>query len=186
VKINVIVAVSEDGYIGKPDGSLPFRQKGDMLRFKSLTSLRPIILGRTTFDTLPFVLPKRDHFVITSDPRRFDTSCVKKDVEWPQNVFRSGSFLKLEQQLSYYSDKTECDYSEVWVIGGGEIYKQAFYFLDINQVELTLIHTTFPEADGTWARFELPEGWVEQKKQTMPADADNEHPYSFITYRREV
>lgn len=187
MRIKLIVAVSEDGYIGKPDGNLPFKLQEDMIRFKSLTSGHPVVVGRKTFDSLPFILPKRDHFVITAKRLSFFDSLERKGVgdagEVP--VYQTTSFLNLPTMLRHFGNKSQNDYSEVWIIGGSEIYIQAFKFLPIDQVELTLVHTKFEEADSTWAKFEMPVGWDITDSRRMSADENNEHDYSFITYKKQ-
>ena len=185
MRIKLIVAASTDGYIGKPDGNLPFRLKEDMIRFKALTKGHPVVMGRKTFDSLPFMLPYRDHFIITANRARYLDSYSSKNAQYKDTLTAHvSSFLTLQHQLNRAAEKSNCDYSEVWIIGGGEIYKQALEFLDIDRIELTRVHTTFPEANNTWARFELPEGWEEMDSRLMQADSDNEHEFSFITYKK--
>ena len=66
MKIAMIVAMDEDGCIGK-QGDLPWRLKSDMTRFKTLTEAdgyNAVIMGRKTWDSLPFKpLPKRQNIV---------------------------------------------------------------------------------------------------------------------------
>lgn len=48
----LIVAVAENGVIGA-DGSIPWRLKGDIQRFKAMTMGKPVVMGRKTFLAAP-------------------------------------------------------------------------------------------------------------------------------------
>ncbi len=64
--ITIIVARARNGVIGR-DGALPWHLPADLRRFKALTSGKPMIMGRRTFDSLPGLLPGRRHIVLTRD-----------------------------------------------------------------------------------------------------------------------
>ena len=60
----LIYARAANGVIGK-DGALPWHLPADLRRFKALTSGKPMIMGRKTFESLPGLLPGRRHIVLT-------------------------------------------------------------------------------------------------------------------------
>lgn len=60
--MEAIAAISENGVIGK-EGQIPWKCKEDMAWFKKMTTGRNVVVGRTTFDTLPF-LPNRKVWVL--------------------------------------------------------------------------------------------------------------------------
>jgi dihydrofolate reductase len=63
----LIVARDNNGVIGNgPD--IPWRHRGDMRHFRDATLGCALIVGRTTFDTLPAAMPGRDLVVVTSRP----------------------------------------------------------------------------------------------------------------------
>ncbi len=62
--ITIIVARARNGVIGR-HGALPWHIPADLKRFKALTSGKPMIMGRRTFDSLPGLLPGRRHIVLT-------------------------------------------------------------------------------------------------------------------------
>ena len=66
--ITIVLARAINGVIGK-DGGLPWHIPGDLRRFKQLTMGSAMIMGRKTFDSLPGVLPGRQHIVMTHDPK---------------------------------------------------------------------------------------------------------------------
>ena len=65
-RITLIVARAENGVIGR-DGTLPWHIPADLKHFKALTMGSVMIMGRTTFDSLPGLLPGRRHVVLTRD-----------------------------------------------------------------------------------------------------------------------
>ena len=64
--ITIVLARAINGVIGK-DNDLPWHIPGDLRRFKALTMGSAMIMGRKTFDSLPGVLPGRQHIVMTRD-----------------------------------------------------------------------------------------------------------------------
>ena len=98
-----IVAVSQNGVIGK-NGDLPWRLAEDLKWFKKITMGHVVLMGRKTWDSLPFPLPGRKNWVISR-------SLEKKE---GMQVF--GSIEEAEGNL----DPEE----QIFVIGGGEIYAQ--------------------------------------------------------------
>ena len=65
--ITIVLARAINGVIGK-EGKLPWHIPGDLKRFKQLTMGSAMIMGRKTFDSLPGILPGRQHIVMTHDP----------------------------------------------------------------------------------------------------------------------
>ena len=120
--ISIIAAVSENGVIGK-DGGLPWKISADLKRFKELTMGLPIIMGRKTFESIGRALPGRTNIVITRDLNYQATGCTV-----------AGS---LEQAIKK-AEKTGSN--EVFIIGGGEIYRAAIKIADT--LYLTLVHAT--------------------------------------------
>src|SRR3546814_15650020 len=66
-EITLILARAANGVIGA-GGKMPWHLPADLRRFKQLTMGRPMIMGRTTFDSLPPVLEGTRHIVLTRDP----------------------------------------------------------------------------------------------------------------------
>src|SRR3990167_10858678 len=109
-KVSIIVAVAgEKRVIGKK-GSLPWYIPQELKRFKEITMGHPIIMGRKTHESIGRVLPGRTNIIITREPNYQAEGCI---------VVHS-----LEEALRQVQDE------EVFVIGGGEIYKQALPLAD--------------------------------------------------------
>ena len=123
--ISIVVAVTHKNLaIGNGDKLLVYISD-DLKRFKSLTLGHPIIMGRKTFESIGKALPGRTNIVITRNPE-----------------FRAEGCLVASSLDEAISKASEID-KEVFVIGGGEIYKQAFPKAD--KIYLTLVES---DAEG--------------------------------------
>ena len=163
MRILLIAAVAKNGVIGK-ENDLVWKIPTDFKRFKTLTSNHYILMGRKTFESLGKPLPNRTHLVITRNP----------DYQVPEghHVFKS------VEDAFIYCNKLGID--KLYVIGGGEIYKQTMPLADelvITEVEAEPDGDTyFPEID--------PNIWKVVSKENHPADEKNQYPFSFVDYER--
>ena len=160
-KVIMIVAASDNNVIGK-DNHLIWRLKSDLQRFKTMTSGHTIIMGRKTFESFPKPLPNRKHIVISR----------QKDYHVPEGVLLAHSIneaLLMGQELG-----------QTYVIGGGEIYKQAMPFCDT--IELTRVNTE-SKGDTFFPNLDM-QVWKLLNKESHQADKDNEFDYSFLTYKK--
>ena len=73
-KLSLIVAKSQNGVIGV-DGDLPWRLSSDLKHFKKVTLGKPCLMGRVTWDSLPFPLPGRPNLVLTRNSGFADKRC---------------------------------------------------------------------------------------------------------------
>lgn len=131
-KISVIVAIqSHDNAIGRKNGELLFRISDDLKRFKTLTMGHPMIMGRKTHESIGKALPGRANIVVTRNPDFKTDGCI--------------AVASIEEAIK---EGGEID-NEVFVIGGGEIYKQALPYAD--RLYITIVESNekgevfFPE-----------------------------------------
>lgn len=125
-KISIIVAVGKDGAIGR-NNSLIWHLPGDLPRFKRLTTGRTVIMGRNTWQSLPHApLPDRRNIVLSYNPD-FKPSGAE--------VYSS-----LPAALAACADERE-----VFIIGGGKVYSEAFSFA--TNLYLTEVDADTPDAD---------------------------------------
>ena len=106
--INIIVCKNNFDYIGK-DNKMLYHIPKDLAFFKRKTVNHIIIMGRKTFESLPGLLPNREHWVITRDP----------------SFNKARSFNSIDDVLEAIDPNV--DY---YIIGGGEIYKQFMPYAD--------------------------------------------------------
>ncbi len=164
--ISAIVAMSiPDRAIGV-DGELPWYLSSDLKFFKKTTINKTIIMGRKSFESIGRPLPKRNNIVITRDPYYIATGTIISH--------------SIEEALSTAHDIDEK--SEVFIIGGGQIYAQAMQYCDrlyITEVKAEIKGDTyFPE-------FEAAE-WKEVSRESHQADEKNDHDFDFVLYERII
>ncbi|WP_430410125.1 dihydrofolate reductase [Kordia sp.] len=160
--LSIIVAAAENNIIGK-DNELIWHLSNDLKRFKELTSGHHIIMGRKTFESFPKPLPNRTHIVITR----------QKDYQVPKGVIVVNSI----QDAVHIATTND---AQPFVIGGGEIYRQALPFA--TKIELTRVHHEF-EGDAFFPEIDLKE-WKEIANTLHTKDAKHDYEFSFITYER--
>lgn len=129
--INMIVCKNNFDYIGKDNKTLYHIPK-DLAFFKRKTVNHVIIMGRKTFESLPGLLPNREHWVVTRDP----------------SFNKARSFNSIDDVLEAID--LNVDY---YIIGGGEIYKQFMPYADclyITEVDdFKVGDVRFPSIDMT-------------------------------------
>ena len=160
MKVSLIVAVSQNGMIGK-DNDLIWHLPKDMKFFKDTTLGHHVIMGRKNFESIPHKfrpLPNRINIVITrqSDYKAEDSIVVNS----------------VEEALKVAKSNVE---NEAFIIGGGQIYKLALEANLIDRIYLTKIHHSF---DGDTFFPELSSDWEEIKREDCFKD-DN-HKYCLL------
>jgi len=164
----LIVAVAENGVIGA-NGTIPWRLKSDMQRFKAMTMGRPVVMGRKTFLSLRRPLPGRTNIVVTRDSRFSAPGAVVT------TSLREARAIAAADAMRRFA-------TEIAVIGGAEIYKQ---WMDIaDRLELTEVHAR-PEGDTRFPAIDTAK-WQETARVRHPAGADDSADFSYVSYiRRE-
>lgn len=160
--IAIIVAASENNVIGCK-GKLPWNLPADMRHMKELTMGHPLIMGRKTHESIGRALPGRRNIIITH-----------QKMEHPGCEIVSS----LEAALQVVHDDLS---GEAFIFGGGEIYRQAISKAD--KIYLTSVHANV-EGDVFFPMIDSKQ-WKETARESHPADAENQYPFSFVTYERK-
>lgn len=113
--ISLIVAIAQNGVIGKSNGQMSWHVKEEFQHFKNTTFGFPIIMGRKTFETLGKPLKGRLNIIVSKN-QSYKT-------EFDEVVVQSSLVEAIEHCRSIDSEK-------IFIIGGGEIYRQAILFVD--------------------------------------------------------
>ena len=162
MNISIVVAIAEDGAIGKGQ-QLLCHLPLDLKRFKEITSGHTIIMGRKTFESLPKgALPNRKNIVLTTS-----------GTEYPNCT----TYTSLEAALEACKED-----KEVFIIGGAAVYKQGLEIAD--KLYITRIHHTFDCADTFFPTINAEE-WTVADKQDFPIDEKHAHKFTFLTYIRK-
>ena len=165
--VSAIAAVADNGTIGR-DSDLPWHLPDDLKYFQRTTSGHHIITGRKNYETIPEKyrpLKDRVNIVVTRNAA-YDApgAVVLGSLEEALDRARQG------------------DETEVFIIGGGQIYREALAKGVVDRLYLTLVHadvvgdTHFPVID--------PADWQELSREAHPADARHAHAFSFVVLER--
>lgn len=162
MKISIIVAAAENGVIGK-DNQLLWKLSSDLNRFKNITTGHFILLGRKTFESIGKPLPNRTSLIIS---RNFECEF--------ENCF---VFKTINDAIIFAAQKNQ---QEIFVVGGGEIYKQTMPLA--NTIHLTIVHTA-TEGD---THFEYDDSnWKVLHSEFIPKDEKNEFDSTYVVLERE-
>lgn len=156
-----IVAAAQNNVIGGHN-KLLWNIPEDLKFFKEKTKGRILIMGRKTFESLPGVLPNRLHIVISKTPRQHENS----NVIFVRDIYGA---IKLA------SENTDKWGEEVFIAGGGEIYKQTLSLVD--RVYLTKIFQDF-EGDSFYPDMPKNDFKLVEQKDSQLGDLK----YSFLTF----
>ena len=182
MKLSHIVAVDHDWCIGKDD-QLLFKIKSDLKHFKKLTTNGVVIMGRKTYESIGRPLPNRRNIVITSNPESIGN---KEGAAIASNI--DDAVLKA-RILAH--EKTD----EVFIIGGGKIYRQPFGIID--KIYLTVIDSSnnkgnifYPKiGDFSMAHsgvLELTQyGWITTRLRAFPV-GDDEPKATLVELERSM
>jgi dihydrofolate reductase len=166
----VIAACEQDGSMGL-GGKLPWRLRDDLAHFKDKTLMRPLIMGRGTFDSLPGILPLRPHIVLTTRPLKAQPNV--------HVVTSFGGALEVAQKL--------VKSGPVFVIGGEAVFDRALGYS--HQLYLTRVdgHTPgcdrhFPVNHPVFTNSQ----WSTISRCPVPADARNERSFLIHHMQRNL
>lgn len=181
--IKMILAVDQGGAIGWSDGRLAYPSlKQDMQRFKELTTGQTVVMGFNTFKSLgrPKGLPNRKNIVLTRkhpiDARGWIDSSIDivSSLGWVKTWFERRP------------EETCC------IIGGASVYEEALAKDMVDEIYLTLIHSTCP-ADVkmttdlvSWKHFVLTERkrGVNWEVNPISRQWDGDVETSYLTFTR--
>ena len=168
--ISIIVAIAENYAIGKK-GDLLCHLPADLKHFKEITSGKTVLMGERTFFSLPkHPLPNRRNIVLTDVPG--------KTFEGAEAVY---SIEEVMDKLKNERKKDEgCE--EVFVIGGGMVYRQMMPRAD--KLYITHIHHSWEDADTFFPEID-PAIWEQTSAEKHYADDKNPYDYTFATYSRK-
>ncbi len=158
--VTLIAALARNRVIGR-DNRLPWHLPADLAHFKRLTLDKPIIMGRRTWESLPGLLPRRTHIVVSRDPG-----------------FRApGALVAVSPEAAIAAAGVV---PEVMVVGGAALY--AVLLPRATRMELTLVGAK-PEGDAWFPEWD-PAQWQEVGRVHRPWDARNAYDLTFLSLER--
>lgn len=160
-QISIIVAIAKNWAIGK-DNQLLWHISRDLQRFKRITLGHQVIMGKNTYESLPFrPLKNRTNVVITDNPDEIFEGCI--------------TVYSVNEALNLCNDKEES-----FIIGGGSVYRQ--FLPHTNKLYLTLIHKEF-EADTFFPEVDL-SNWKLLEREDYGPEGENDFSYSCLVYEK--
>jgi len=152
-KISIIVAMAKNRVIGK-ENDMPWHLPADLQHFRKMTSGKPIIMGRKTYESIGRPLPKRHNIIVS---RNADYRVDGCDV-----------VSSLDEAV-----KIAGDVDELFIIGGGFLYNQTIDQAD--KLYLTFIDL---EVDGD-TLFPKYEHLKLTKSASEHHQKDEKNPYNY-------
>jgi len=160
--ISLIVAASTNNAIGK-NNQLLWNLPNDMKFFKNTTWAMPVLMGRKTFESLGKPLPGRLNIIIT------------RQKDWkPEGATVVHSLADAIKKAS------AADYKEAFIIGGGEIFKEAMPIAD--KIYLTRVDAEL-EGDAFFPEINTKD-WLIVSEQSFGVDAKHAYAYHFQVWER--
>lgn len=157
--LTIIAAVADNGIIGEGN-RLIWHISEDLRFFKRATSGHTVIMGRKTFESIGKALPNRRNIVVSRSPQ----------THW------EGTEQASSLEEAYRMTRQE----DAFVIGGGEIYKQAIELAD--RLMITEVHHPYP-GDCYFPVIDQ-KIWKEVSREDFPRGEKFEYPFSFTVYER--
>jgi dihydrofolate reductase len=163
MRISIIVALDEGHVIGN-EGGMPWHLPADLKVFKAVTMGKPIIMGRSTYESIGRPLPGRTNIVITRNTDFKAEGChVAHSIE---------GALAIAKEVSA---------EEVMIIGGGALYEQTMDITDRLYLTRIAAHLV---GDTHFPVINLDE-WQEVSRQQHTADGDNPFDLTFVVLDRK-
>ena len=133
--VTIIAAVTRNGAIGV-NGDLAVHHREDMRHFRAVTEGKVVIMGRKTWESLPVKpLPRRVNIVVSRNPN-YSAPGIVVARDLAEAITLAGLFQK----------------GEVFIIGGGQVYKEAMHKGLVDKMVLTEFDVSTP-GDVFFPRF---------------------------------
>jgi dihydrofolate reductase len=169
MKVSIIVAIAHDNVIGK-NNDLVWHLPKDMKFFMDSTLNHYVIMGRRNYDSIPKKyrpLKNRTNVVVTRNTAFQAPNCVVVS-----------SIRKGIEAAKENGDK------ECFIIGGGQIYKEALEMNMVDKMYITHIDQEF-EGDTFFPQFQK-EDWNLRVLMEHQKDEKNTHDFIIVEYTKRV
>lgn len=169
IKLSAIVAMAENRIIGR-DNTLIWHLPDDLKHFKKTTMGKPMIMGRKSFESLPGILPGRPHIIVTRKPA---------DDTPDESVYYAASVEAAITKARALAEKEGLN--EIFITGGGEIYKQTLPLVD--RLYLTLVHQDY-EGDTSFPKINWDDWDIADTEEFEEDEAKDRPAFTIFTLDR--
>lgn len=163
MRVRAIVACGLQKEIGV-NGTMPWNLPDDLKHFKRVTKNSTVIMGRKTYESIGFPLPKRQNIVVTRDKNYNAPGCLVVN-----SVEEATHHVEMEN---------------VWILGGEQIYKQMIDYCE--EIYMTKVFSNFPDAD---AYFDIDMSHWKKKEDILTINSkdfpSNEYSFCVSVYGRK-
>lgn len=159
--ISIIVAIDNKGAIGRQN-DIPWHLSDDLKRFKSITMGHTVIMGKNTWDSLPFKPLKGRRNIVVSSSMAETSGC-----EVVRSLTEAYKLIAKDEQA--------------FIMGGARIYEQTINMAD--QLIVTHVDLTVDDADRFFP--EIGSEWKAIEKSEHLHDEASGLDYQYVTYTRE-
>jgi dihydrofolate reductase len=167
MSVTLVVAMGANRVIGV-DGALPWRLPEDLAHFKRLTLGHPMVMGRTTYDSIGRPLPGRTTIVLTRDP------------DWSPGPQGDGVLVTTSLEEALATAQTLDD--DVFLVGGAQVYAQALEQGLVDVMVVTRVAAS-PDGDAFFPRVDW-EAWREVGSVPHVGPEPERVPFEIVTYTR--
>ena len=151
---SLIVAVGKNNEIGK-NNQLLWHIPEDLKNFKKITTGKTVIMGKNTYESIGNPLPNRVNIVLSRNFLEIGKK-ISEDRKKYENETTKLEFLDdFQKVIEKYKDFPE----EVFIIGGGEIYKKSLELGIITRIYMSHVDFSDDEADTYFPEIDW-EKWV--------------------------
>jgi dihydrofolate reductase len=148
----IIVAVDPNGVIGV-DSNMPWHYKADFKRFKERTMGGTLIMGRTTWESLPKPLPGRRCIVLTSNllpqSKHPPGSC---EYYWSWDLAMAAADNAMGPGVGGHAATN----ADLWIAGGARVYREALELGVVHEIDYTLVPEVPTEKLATGCIYRFP------------------------------
>jgi dihydrofolate reductase len=167
-RVAIVAAVGQNRELGR-NNELLWHLQEDMQFFKNTTLDHYVVMGRKSFESIPKKyrpLPNRVNVIISRNP----------DYMW-EECYTCGSLEEAIELAEFNGEPL------VFIIGGGEIYRQAIEKDLVDEMFLTHVKANFPDADTWFPSFDHI-SWKKELLRSFEADSQNEFPCEIWHYQK--
>jgi len=161
--LSLIAAIGKNNELGTKNGLL-WDLPSDMKHFRDTTKGHTVIMGQKTFESIGKPLPNRKNIVVT------------------RNKDFSGDGIEISMSLEETIGSLKNSNEEVFVIGGGEIYRQTIEKAD--KLYITHVNESFSDADTFFPSIDEKK-WQKIKSEILKQDQLNKYNLEFAEYERK-
>lgn len=160
--ITLIAAIAKNNALGYQN-KLLWHLPDDLKNFKNITQHNVVIMGRKTYESIGKPLPNRVNIVVSS------------------TLSSNNENLKITKNISEAIALAKEYHKEIFIIGGGKIYKESLPLAD--KLHLTLIHATPNNADTFFPEIDFTH-WELISETFHKKDEKHSVCFSYRTYKR--